>query len=104
MRQRLCYAASQRAKKSGIPFDIVPDDIDITERCPVFDISLKQGDGKCHDASPTLDRIDPELGYVKGNVAVISYSANRAKGSLALHQIQSLALWLARRTKEIHDA
>ena len=33
------------------------------------------------DNSPTLDRIVPELGYVPGNVAVISWKANRLKGN-----------------------
>lgn len=37
--------------------------------------------GKIHDATPTLDRVDNELGYVEGNVAVLCLRCNRLKGN-----------------------
>lgn len=37
---------------------------------------------KKHPLCPSLDKIDPELGYVKGNVQWLSWAANRAKGDM----------------------
>lgn len=79
-----------RARRSGVPFDIDAEDIVIPKVCPVLGIVLMKRDvgikGSC-DASPTLDRIFPELGYVKGNVRVISHRANRAKNNLSLEEL-----------------
>lgn len=38
------------------------------------------GSGPC-DNSPTVDRINNKLGYIKGNVKVISWRANRIKNN-----------------------
>lgn len=40
---------------------------------------------KKHPLCPSLDKIEPELGYVKGNVQWLSWAANRAKGDLTSH-------------------
>jgi hypothetical protein len=37
---------------------------------------------KKHPLCPSLDKIEPSLGYVKGNVQWLSWAANRAKGDL----------------------
>lgn len=39
--------------------------------------------GHVEDSSPTLDRIDPEVGYVEGNVWVICYRCNAIKGRVS---------------------
>ena len=43
------------------------------------------------DNSPTLDRIVPELGYIKGNVWVICQLANRIKTNATADQILAVA-------------
>jgi len=77
----LLYAARQRAKRNGLAFNLTEKDICIPRNCPVFGIELipQYGKGKQCDISPTLDRINPKLGYVVGNVIVISHLANRLK-------------------------
>ena len=72
--------SKQRATKNHLPFNIDISDIIIPEYCPYLKIKLdvKKGTGR-KDSAPSLDRIVPELGYVKGNVAVISDKANRMK-------------------------
>lgn len=69
--------AKARAKKKGWDFDLVVEDIVIPEFCPVFGIPLELtwGNG-IKDNKPSLDRIDCNKGYVKGNVRVISWRAN----------------------------
>lgn len=62
-----------------LPFDITFKDILIPEICPVLGIELIAGGGAGSDNTPSLDRIIPEKGYVKGNVRIISMRANRIK-------------------------
>ena len=83
--------AKQRAKKAGIKLNITFADIHIPLFCPLLGIRLKPciGQGP-DDASPTLDRLRPHLGYTKGNVWVISNRANRAKSNLSLSELELL--------------
>ena len=37
-----------------------------------------------------LDRFKPALGYVKGNIYIISFRANRIKGNATLEEIQKV--------------
>lgn len=62
----------------GIPFDLERDSIAIPSVCPVLGIPIAVS-GSRHAGSPSLDRVLPSRGYVKGNVRVISDRANRLK-------------------------
>jgi hypothetical protein len=84
--------ARSRAKNKNLPFDIDLPYIRsiVPSHCPIFNVplewSLRRGVG--HGAlsnSPSLDRIDPERGYVKGNVWIISNRANAIKND-ATHE------------------
>lgn len=95
----LFKSAERRAKIKGIPFEITMEDIpDIPEICPLALIPIfRRGDGKrgpC-DNSPSLDRREPEKGYIKGNIYVISHRANRWKGEMTHEQILRLAAYTA---------
>lgn len=81
--------ARGRARKLGIAFEIA-DDLIIPERCPVLGLRLTSG-GKRSASSPSLDRINPALGYVTDNIRIISDRANRLKGNRTLQQLKSLA-------------
>jgi hypothetical protein len=96
--KQLWSNASQRAKKFGTPFDISPDDIVIPTHCPVFGKKFVLGQGKHYPWAPSLDRIIPKLGYVKGNIAVISHRANVLKGNASVEELEMLANWLKRIT------
>lgn len=73
--------AKYRAKKIGLPFNINENDIIIPEFCPILGIKLifNFGAANGQENSPSLDRVVPELGYVKGNIQVISHRANTIK-------------------------
>jgi len=58
---------------------------------------MSHGHGKSHDASPTLDRLNPEWGYTRGNIAVMCYRANRAKGALTADEMEKIATWMRQR-------
>jgi hypothetical protein len=89
----LCQART-RAKKSGIPFSIEEKDIVVPEFCPILGLRLERGTMKQRDSSPSLDKIIPELGYVPGNVAVISHLANRIKNTGSAEDHRKIADWM----------
>jgi hypothetical protein len=93
-------AARKRASDQGVPFTIAHSDISIPELCPVLGIPLSVNEGGTfHDASPSLDKIIPSLGYVPGNIAVISWRANRLKGDGTTEELQAVASWMAAQEK-----
>ena len=90
----LVMQAKNRAKKKGLPFDLSTSDFEIPEKCPALGIILKRGKGKLADSSPTLDRFDNNKGYIKGNVFVLSWRANRMKGDATLEELKQLVAWI----------
>lgn len=78
-RQHLLRGCRKRAKDRNIPFSITKEDIIIPEVCPILGIPLKVASERAKDYSPTVDRIEPGLGYVPENIHVISARANRIK-------------------------
>jgi hypothetical protein len=90
---RLCYSAKHRARLYGVPFALKPSDIVIPEVCPVLGIRLTVN-GPRRDSTASLDRIVPELGYVPGNVAVVSWRANLLKNNGTADEHQRIAAWM----------
>ena len=89
--------ARARAKLHGLPFNLEITDIVIPEVCQVLGIKLQQGEKKFGPASPSLDREVPELGYVRGNVLVISWRANELKSNATPAELMAIATWVNRR-------
>lgn len=89
--RNLLHNAKARAKKLGQPCDLTLKDIVIPERCPLLGIPIKVGAGPLTGASPSLDRIRPSLGYVKGNVIVISFRANTIKSDSTPEELRLIA-------------
>jgi len=84
----------RRAKVKGLPYDLDADFLMsiMPERCPVLDIPLARRTGVGTTAnSPTVDRIVPELGYVRGNVMIISKRANQIKSDASPEEIMKVA-------------
>lgn len=90
--KRLLAQAKHRAKKRGLPFNIDLMDVEIPSHCPVLGIPILVSSqrGNCAN-SPSIDRIIPSLGYVKGNVLVISIQANRIKTNATPEEILLVA-------------
>lgn len=87
-------AARKRAKQKGLDFNLTVGDIVIPDICPVLGIKLEVNAQVSKDNSPTLDRIIPELGYVKGNIAVISKKANTIKNNGSLEEVKKVLEWM----------
>jgi hypothetical protein len=90
--KRMLSRVKCRAKKFDIPFNLEEADIVIPEICPVLGLTLKRstGRGSWKDCSPSLDRIVPKLGYVKGNVRVISARANLLKSNATAEELEKV--------------
>ena len=93
-RSNMFRAAKARAKNQGVPFDIEISDIVIPETCPILLVPLSVGNKIVSINSPSLDKIIPELGYVKGNIQVISYKANLMKSNANPDQLVLFAKWI----------
>jgi len=90
--QKIYQNIKGRAKKNNIPFNLTIDDIQIPETCPVLGIPIIPFSAS--DNSPSVDKINPKLGYIKGNVCIISKRANRIKSDANAEEIQKVADWL----------
>lgn len=86
--------AKQRAKNNDIEFSITINDILMPEKCPVLNIDLKTGSRKMHNNSPSLDRVNPKLGYTKDNIRVISWRANRLKSDSSPEELELILKYI----------
>ncbi len=92
---RMVSRCKHRAKKYNLLFDLSPDDITIPTHCPVLGIKIipkimSGGKRGYSPDSPSLDRIKPGLGYVKGNVRVISARANLLKNDATIEELEKV--------------
>jgi hypothetical protein len=96
----MCWGAKKRARDNGVPFSITPDDVHAVwpadNLCPIFRTPLMQNRRKgLRNDSPTLDRVINEKGYVKGNIAIISWRANTVKSNLPQEIFLRIADYMA---------
>ncbi len=92
-----------RAKKKGLPFDLTLDDLIFPDECPVLGIPIKARSGKFSDNSPSVDRVVPDLGYVRGNVEVISYRANRIKCHATWDELDRIVRYIEKQARAVHQ-
>lgn len=85
------------ARKEGISFTLNFADLLIPTHCPILGVKLKHsfGKGSNFDA-PSIDRINPALGYVLGNVQIICNLANRMKSNATEDQLRAFACYYSR--------
>jgi len=75
------------AKQHGVLFTITEDDLDWPKFCAYLDIELDYRPNSMADNVASIDKIVPELGYVPGNVQIISLLANQMKTSATKEQL-----------------
>lgn len=83
--ERLWRQARNRSRRFDRDFNIEISDIVVPEICPVLKIEM---------VKPSLDRVDNEKGYIKGNVRVISHRANSLKRDASLEELRSLVKYV----------
>jgi len=89
----LWRTARTRAKATGVKFDIDPSDISIPDCCPItgekIDVLVSN-----YQNGASVDRVVNSLGYVKGNVRVISRKANRMKGDATIGDLLRMVAYM----------
>lgn len=91
--------ARRRAREKKLSFSITVKDIVIPKVCPVLGIEINSSGTR--DYWPSIDRTKPYLGYVKGNISVISYRANRIKNDASADELRKIYIWMKSRTREV---
>lgn len=93
--------AKYRSKRDSVPFALTKEYLlsIATDECPIFHTPFEWGPsglgvGHGKPNGPTLDRVEPNLGYVEGNVAFISFRANRLKDNGTMQDHYDIADWL----------
>lgn len=88
----LWYVARQRAKRTNLEFAITKEDIVVPEVCPYIGCKLTttKGQGRVW-TNASIDRLDSTIGYVPGNIQVISDLANRMKQDATVEQLLNFA-------------
>ena len=88
--KHLLTGAKSRASRDGIEFNIKIDDIEIPKFCPILGIPLFFTYGLRTENTPSIDRIDNTLGYIEGNVQIISWRANHIKSSTSFYELEKI--------------
>lgn len=93
----LARLKKSECKKKGIPYDLDADYLRSiwTGECPITGDQITIGNsGMGSSKSGHLDRIIPNLGYVKGNVEYISGRMNRIKYDATIEELEKIILWM----------
>jgi len=96
-------AAQYRAQQAGVPCTITEQDIHIPDKCPVSGCGRSfndNSDDSKRNATPSLDKYDPRLGYIPGNVWVICFTCNSFKRDLTGEEFVSYGMNLIQSFKE----
>ena len=91
--RRMLHRIKHKCKKNNIPFNLEIEDIKVPTHCPVLNIKLNWNigrGGRNWPDSPSIDRIDPKGGYVKGNIRVISNRANLLKSNASVEELEKV--------------
>lgn len=85
-----------RASSLKVPYDLDKDYLEgiWTDSCPVFGESISITEERGNPWCAELDRLRPDLGYVKGNVRFLSRKANSYKSNMTLEEAKKIYLWM----------
>ncbi|MAJ22742.1 MAG: hypothetical protein CBC24_02665 [Candidatus Pelagibacter sp. TMED64] len=96
-----CKASKRRAKIKNLPFNLTSNYLESiypkNSVCPILGYTMKVSNISLGKLSPTLDRIDPRLGYVKGNVEFVTNIANLMMTSATGRDIKRFVKWATKR-------
>lgn len=84
------------AQRTGIEFTIDFGELEFPTHCPVLGIELDYFNDKRAENSVSFDQIIPGLGYVTGNVVIMSWRANRIKNDGTLQEHEQIVKFMKR--------
>lgn len=93
-----CARLRQGAKERGLEFDVDHEYLESIYPadgiCPVLGLEMVIGSQHRTCASPSLDRINNDVGYVRGNLVWMSWIANKIKGNYSIEQLEAVVKFL----------
>ncbi len=86
--RRILKFTKYHAKRTNQEFNLELADIQIPDHCPYLGIKIttEYGNGR-KDTNASIDKIDPCKGYIKGNIQIISFKANRMKNDATISEL-----------------
>jgi len=91
--------------RTKLPFNITSEYVKSiwpeNNTCPALGIKFKQGIGVPIDSSPSLDRIDNSKGYIKNNVQIVCFLANKIMSNATPDQVIQVGEYFKRITEEL---
>lgn len=101
-KRRLFKSLKNRAIAKKIPFEIEFSDIEWPDTCPVFGCVLQYDSlDEAKNESASFDKVNPKLGYVKGNVRIISHRANWLKQDSTIEQLEAIILYMRKHNERL---
>ena len=95
--REILYEKPAQSRKEGVPYDLdlnyVLDIFPKDYRCPVLKKKMEWSSSPRNPNSPSLDRIEPNKGYVKGNISWISNRANSMKNDATFEEVELIYNW-----------
>ena len=89
-----------RSVEKGLIFDLKLEDIKPPDKCPVFGFDLVRNVKVPRFNSPSVDRKDPNKGYTRDNIQVMSQLANAMKQDASPEQLILFAEWVLKTYKK----
>jgi hypothetical protein len=99
-----CKASKRRARDKHLPFNLTSNYLEsIFPKnciCPILKYKMVVNKNQVGKLSPTLDRINPRLGYVKGNVEFVCMLANHMMSNANGNDLKRFSKWINNRYKK----
>lgn len=93
LKHHIIHNVKKYITDDSIDFNILPEDIDIPEYCPILNIRINTeytGQSGPKDNSPSIMLLDESKGYVKDNIMMVSYKANKIRKRFNPDDIRSV--------------
>lgn len=96
---KLCYMAKNRAQSKNLPFNLDKEYLiklwEENDGCCALtglqlDLNPYGKKGQVNPQAPSVDRIIPSLGYIKGNIRLITYHMNVSLSEFGIEEFEKL--------------
>ena len=93
-RRKMLSQAKSRARTKNIEFNLNVEDIILPDECPLLNLPFVVGTKEDYEQTYSLDRINPNKGYIKENVCWISGRANRIKYNATIKELEQILTYM----------
>jgi predicted Rdx family selenoprotein len=94
--KRIWFVSKTNSRRTGMIHTIEVSDIPSPEKCVYTGMILNYSPGRRkkhseYQNTASIDRIDPRLGYIEGNIQIITMQANRMKNDATIEELINFA-------------